>query len=331
MEKDCTKRICKQPTVSGRRHEMCFVTNAVSPPYRSLVRQCFRDFRCKNKSLPNAYYTSGRFMICIGIAQSDLSDTLLCRVALGQSSLMGRWVHSPNLFYKWIVVLCDEVEWPSFRDDDFQMILLFGINPSFRYDNDYLSDMMYDLPFVAVSIGRQQDRNGGEEASEKPCSKAFRDYKKWKWEKRQINSLKLPMGKLCLVALWCAFSNDKCPTFRIWVWPSIRNDTFQNLKSFRKSMIYFSEWRRKFYAMYLFMPLMISFLNDRKNMTFLFKGGDRRFFSCRRRIFLLCKNSLRFLLAKIDTPFHILFAWIKKAKNMKEWCQWEKSQKRWTL
>lgn len=58
------------------------------------------------------------------------------------------------------------------------MILLFGINPSFRYDNDYLSDMMYGLPFVAVSIGRQQDRNGDEEASEKPCGKAFRDYKK---------------------------------------------------------------------------------------------------------------------------------------------------------
>ena len=81
------------------------------------------------------------------------------------------------------------------------MILLFGIIPSFRYDNDYLSNMIYDLPFVAVSIGRQQDRNGGEEASEKPCGKAFRDYKKRKREKRQVKSLKLPMGKLCLAAL----------------------------------------------------------------------------------------------------------------------------------
>ena len=197
MEKECTRRICKQPTVSDRR------TFIVPPPYRSFVRQCFRDFRCKNKSLPNAYYTSGRFMICIGIAQSALSDALLFRVALGQSSLMGRWVHSPNLFYKWIVVLCDEM------NDQ-----LFGMIPSFRYDNDYLSDMMYDLPFVAVSIGRQQDRNGGEESYERPCGKAFRDYKKWKREKRQVKSLKLPMGKLCLAALWYAVSCDK------WIYTS---------------------------------------------------------------------------------------------------------------
>lgn len=32
--------------------------------------------------------------------------------------------------------------------------------PSFRYDNDYLSDMIYDHHFGAVSIGRKQDRNG---------------------------------------------------------------------------------------------------------------------------------------------------------------------------
>ena len=39
---------------------------------------------------------------------------------------------------------------------------------SFRYDKDYLSDMMYDHHFAAVSIGRKQDRNGGEDPSETP-------------------------------------------------------------------------------------------------------------------------------------------------------------------
>lgn len=178
------------------------------------------------------------------------------------------------------------------------MILLFGINPSFRYDNDYLSDMMYDLPFVAVSIGRQQDRNGGEEASEKPCGKAFRDYKKWKREKRQVKSLKLPMGKLCLAALWYAISNNKCPNFRIWVWPSIRNDTFQNLKSFRKSMIHFSVWRRKFYAVYLFMPLYDIFLKWQQNMTFNFKGGGRRFSPVAAEFFCYVKIYFVFYLPK---------------------------------
>ena len=32
--------------------------------------------------------------------------------------------------------------------------------PSFRYDNDYLFDMIYDRHSGAVSIRRKQDRNG---------------------------------------------------------------------------------------------------------------------------------------------------------------------------
>ena len=56
--------------------------------------------------------------------------------------------------------------------------LLFRMIPSFRYDNDYPFGMNMTILLVRVSIGRKQDRNGGEEASEKPCGKAFRDYKK---------------------------------------------------------------------------------------------------------------------------------------------------------
>ena len=80
--------------------------------------------------------------------------------------------------------------------------LLFGMIPSFRYDNDYLSDMiLYDHHSVPFLSGASKIETAPETGSEVPCGKAFRDYKKRKLEKRQVKLLKLPMGELCLAAL----------------------------------------------------------------------------------------------------------------------------------
>ena len=73
--------------------------------------------------------------------------------------------------------------------------------PSFRYDNDYPSDMIYDHHSVPFLSGASKIETAPETGSEVPCGKAFRDYKKRKREKRQEKSLKLLMGELGLAAL----------------------------------------------------------------------------------------------------------------------------------
>ena len=67
--------------------------------------------------------------------RSRLSALCLCRAALGQSSLMGRWVHSPNLCYNFI--LLSAMKWNDLLfGSNFQMIFLSEWRPHFRYDND---------------------------------------------------------------------------------------------------------------------------------------------------------------------------------------------------
>ena len=132
------------------------------------IPQCFRTaYKYGNVSgiyvvITNLYRTpslgGGRFMICTRYAQ-PLVGTLFCRVALGQSSLMGRWVHSPNQCYNFI--LLSAMKWNG---------LLFGsVFKWFSYRNDTiifdriminLSEMMVWPSFGAVSIKRKQDRNG---------------------------------------------------------------------------------------------------------------------------------------------------------------------------
>ena len=166
--------------------------------YSTQVRQCFRIYVV----ITNLYRTpslgGGRFMICTRYAQ-PLVGTLFCRVALGQSSLMGRWVHSPNLFYNWIVDLCD-------TEND----LLFGmlISVWFTHRNDTIifdmimtSLLKWCMTIISVGVAARQN-----------------DYKKRKLEKRQVKSLKLSMGELRLAALWQVLLYDKWPTYSNGKW-----------------------------------------------------------------------------------------------------------------
>ena len=154
-------------------------------------------------------------MICTRYAQ-PLVGALLCRVALGQSSLMGRWVHSPNLFYNWIVDLCDTendlpfgmiiLKWFTHRNDTIFSIwwlsLRYDVWPSFP--SAFLSGAS---KIETPTELRLESRAGGGVAARQ------NDYKKRKLEKRQVKSLKLLMGELCLAALWQVFFYDKWPTY----------------------------------------------------------------------------------------------------------------------
>ena len=137
-------------------------------------------------------------MSCTRYAQ-PLVGTLFCRVALGQSSLMGRWVHSPNQCHNFI--------WFSAIQG---MTFLSEWHHHFRYDNEPLfwNDVWPSFPSAFLSGAskietptelRLKSRAGGGVAARQ------NDYKKRKREKRQVKSLKLPMGELCLAALWQVF------------------------------------------------------------------------------------------------------------------------------
>ena len=97
-------------------------------------------------------------MICTRYAQ-PLVGTLFCRVALGQSSLMGRWVHSPNQCYNFI--LLSAMKWNDLLfGSSFQMISYRNDTLIFDMIMINLSKMIVWPSFGAVSIRRKQDRNG---------------------------------------------------------------------------------------------------------------------------------------------------------------------------
>ena len=76
-------------------------------------------------------------MICTRYAQPPVG-TLFCRAALGQSSLMGRRVHSPNQCYNFI--LLSAMKWND---------LLFGSNfQMISYRNDTI---IFDMIMINLS------------------------------------------------------------------------------------------------------------------------------------------------------------------------------------